>query len=590
MPLNSSEIESLLSTGNTLAGFFQGAADISKDPTGVDQAGALLSLAGAMSSLVGQAPSPFLEALGKGLGVNVSALGVVTAGIQLNLAIDNYQQAMQSSNLAIRDAASKELADKSLGLFAAVGGTLAAIPVPVVEQLGLGIWLAGTAAQQVLNGNAQAALDIVGTQVSDAIAYLIGGPSMSVNQYQFGSSEVITIEIVDQFGINRGEYGNVSGASYDEITLPQAMGPGVQPDGSAILRGSTPETATGPWGISDPRVYWVKSSELSLTPGQYTSSFNFLNSTYQQSLNGNYFSGNTVDFAAQTLSYGGFDWNDMSDYFTPTSLAYQYTGLMDWFSQDQSFYEDIWNTEDADLLASSKFWYLTQLESKLGDSEKRDEILGIMSQGMGSPIAIDLNGDGVRTIAISDRGVTFDITGDNIKESVGWLSAEDAFVVLDHNDNGSIDDVGEMFGGLDRGVGYAELSALDSNYDGVVSSLDKAYASLKLWQDANLNGLTDAGELRSFSDAAVTELQLSYRSQDVFDNGNLIGEVSSAVVGGSIREMADVYFRYRNMSVESQVQGLVDAMAAFGGTSSAGLNVPPVQQPWMTDVLLATPV
>ena len=49
---------------------------------------------------------------------------------------------------------------------------------------------------------------------------------------------------------------------------------------------------------------------------------------------------------------------------------------------------------------------------------------------------------------------------------------------FDANGNGRIDDVNELFGGTERGVGYQELGAFDSNKDGVVNGLDSDFGRL----------------------------------------------------------------------------------------------------------------
>ncbi len=264
---------------------------------------------------------------------------------------------------------------------------------------------------------------------------------------------------------------------------------------------------------------------------------------------------------------------------------------------------------DADQEADARFAKLSHLiASSFGESHHFGEIGNRVSSGLASPIAIDLNGDGVRTVNMIDANIQFDLLGDNTKKRVGWLSGEDAFLAMDRNNNGNIDDVSELFGSTIRGEGYAELALLDDNHDDLIDPLDAAYTSLKTWQDSNLNGLTDQGELQTLTSMGITKLNLSYKSQEILDNGNLIGEVSSADVNGNIREMADVYFRYKDATnqafgsrngainslelapsgstLDSQGQNLLDAMAGFDAPAGyAGAATPSSQ--WTDDVRLA---
>ncbi|WUR15161.1 SdrD B-like domain-containing protein [[Empedobacter] haloabium] len=160
-----------------------------------------------------------------------------------------------------------------------------------------------------------------------------------------------------------------------------------------------------------------------------------------------------------------------------------------------------------------------------------------------TPIAIDLNGDGIHTIARADFHGSFDLLGTGRAIQSGWLSAGDAFLAIDANGNGSIDGIGELFGGAAKGSGFAKLASFDSNGDGVVDAHDAQFGALALWQDANSNGRTDAGELISLAQAGVTALGATFEELPFLDaNGNLHLERSSAVVNGHAADMTDVYF------------------------------------------------
>ncbi|MDR1062612.1 MAG: hypothetical protein LBL48_01535, partial [Azoarcus sp.] len=63
------------------------------------------------------------------------------------------------------------------------------------------------------------------------------------------------------------------------------------------------------------------------------------------------------------------------------------------------------------------------------------------------PLALDLDGDGIETIGIGGANtVLFDHDGNGIRTGTGWLKPDDAFLVLDRNGNGKIDNGGELFG------------------------------------------------------------------------------------------------------------------------------------------------
>ena len=193
--------------------------------------------------------------------------------------------------------------------------------------------------------------------------------------------------------------------------------------------------------------------------------------------------------------------------------------------------------------------------------------------GVASPIVIDLAGDGIETTSfLAGPSVIFDIDGDGAKDRTAWLTGKDAFLAVDKNGNGTIDGVNEMFGGLTRGEGFAQLSEFDSNNDGFVNQNDDRFSELLLWKDTNVDGLTDDGELVSASTSGLESISTDYLSQDVRNNGNILGEVSTAIYQGQSTTAVDVYFRFKTGAEASSARNfdsLASAMATFQSFSSS---------------------
>ncbi|WP_432815625.1 DUF5801 repeats-in-toxin domain-containing protein [Sphingorhabdus sp.] len=124
------------------------------------------------------------------------------------------------------------------------------------------------------------------------------------------------------------------------------------------------------------------------------------------------------------------------------------------------------------------------------------------------PIALDLDGDGVEFLGITS-GVTFDYHGDGSAESTAWVGSDDGLLALDRNGDGIVNDGSEIVFARD---GLTDLQGLaadyDSNRDGVLDANDVDFAKFGVWQDANSNGVTDAGEYRSLSDAGIVSIGL----------------------------------------------------------------------------------
>ena len=168
------------------------------------------------------------------------------------------------------------------------------------------------------------------------------------------------------------------------------------------------------------------------------------------------------------------------------------------------------------------------------------------------PLVLDLNGDGVKLTDYTSAPVLFDADHDGGSlEQTGWVSAQDGIVVYDLNGNGKIDDISETLSEYFNGAvgtggsagtkpyanGLAALKSLDSNSDGQFTSLDAAWSNVKVWVDANHDGKTDTGELRTFASLGVTSIALTSTTQSgLVRDGNEVLATSTFVMGGIARE------------------------------------------------------
>jgi len=199
---------------------------------------------------------------------------------------------------------------------------------------------------------------------------------------------------------------------------------------------------------------------------------------------------------------------------------------------------------------------------------------------LGTPIILDLDGNGVQTIGIQ-AGVKFDLFADGNSVRTGWVAGGDGLLVMDRNADGVINDGSELFGssttlasGQRAADGYVALRELDSNQDGVIDRNDFAFADLRLWVDGNSDGVNGSGELHTLDTMGVASISLDAVAGTQKDNGNLIGLTSTYQrTDGEIRAAADVWFvAGRSDSTAEAVDAAIAALVEPDGAPEPGAS------------------
>jgi hypothetical protein len=151
-------------------------------------------------------------------------------------------------------------------------------------------------------------------------------------------------------------------------------------------------------------------------------------------------------------------------------------------------------------------------------------------------VVVDLDGDGF-DLTDAAGGVSFDIRADGSPRQLAWTAAgaDDAWLALDRDGDGTIENGEELFGNFTPQPpptpgqiknGFNALAVFDrtadgGNGDGVIDAWDAVYSLLRLWRDTNRDGVSAAGELHTLPSLGVLKLRLDYKeSRRVDANGN----------------------------------------------------------------------
>jgi VCBS repeat-containing protein len=206
-----------------------------------------------------------------------------------------------------------------------------------------------------------------------------------------------------------------------------------------------------------------------------------------------------------------------------------------------------------------------------------------VQSGGKKPIAVDLNGDGFHFVDVDDSNVFYNVNDDGWRRRIAWNNPEDGFLAFDKNGDGKITDFDELSFVPHLPDGQTDLEGLrafDTDGDGFLTAADASWKAFGVWQDANSNGITDAGEFKSLTDLGISRIGLASNGPfEVIDGQTVHGTTVATKTDGSTLAVADVTLRYRNETLLPQPDGSSLAVAVpthqqgsvFEGTEGADL-------------------
>lgn len=149
-----------------------------------------------------------------------------------------------------------------------------------------------------------------------------------------------------------------------------------------------------------------------------------------------------------------------------------------------------------------------------------------------SPIIVDILGNGFDMTSAAN-GVSFDLEALGTARQFSWTASgsDEAWLALDRDRNGTIDNGKELFGnitsqdihpaGVERN-GFLALALYDGlgyggNGDGRITRHDAIFDRLRLWQDSNHNGISESSELVPLPGLGLRRIDLDYRQSQRVD-------------------------------------------------------------------------
>jgi hypothetical protein len=157
------------------------------------------------------------------------------------------------------------------------------------------------------------------------------------------------------------------------------------------------------------------------------------------------------------------------------------------------------------------------------------------------PIIIDMDRKNYQLVSM-ENGVLFDLKGDGNVRRLGWTKegSNEAFLALDRNGNGRIDDGTELFGSQTPVLGgcatapngFEALKFLIPLTVGgdVLDARSPAWSQLLLWTDRNHNGISEPDEIVRLADSDIAAINLVYKDSHRKDaSGNWFRERADLV-------------------------------------------------------------
>jgi len=167
-----------------------------------------------------------------------------------------------------------------------------------------------------------------------------------------------------------------------------------------------------------------------------------------------------------------------------------------------------------------------------------------------TPIAIDLNGNGIDFIGV-DKSIThFDMDNNGHPDRTAWVGPDDGILAIDLNGDRAITNKSEFVFTDHAPEAKTDMEALqiafDTDGDNYLTPEDAKWKEFGIWQDSNSDAKTDEGEFKSLDEMGVISIDLTHdnQSSSPADGIWLFGESEVKFADGHTVAAGDAAFSY----------------------------------------------
>ncbi|MBY5391034.1 hypothetical protein [Rhizobium leguminosarum] len=262
-----------------------------------------------------------------------------------------------------------------------------------------------------------------------------------------------------------------------------------------------------------------------------------------------------------TYDFNGQDWRFKTESYSSSGALMQTFVQMDEAKKWYYEYRDYLNNQGwtRDIIRFDRYGVKTSGDTYFDDGTrieyefhsdrggaldwwKRYDKYGNVIETYNPPVLLDLNGDShidLRPLEELGPSVGFDWDGDGVAEDTAWVGPQDGFLAIDlgadgtAGPDGKIDQARELAFSLWDSESVSDLDGLrfafDTNNDNVLDLNDDRWSEFRVWRDINQNGVSDAGELQTMTDAGIRLINLmpNRDAMQSFADGSIITGTSS---------------------------------------------------------------